>query len=457
VSRARPSLVAAASVSLVIAAAAAGTAGPGAGGLALEGGFEATPVTSLEEAVDATDGPVSSESVSEASIDIEETPPPVVTEEPQVSVLGPGRLAGFDAAAFDSKIADPLLNSGALSVSIAVAKDGRLIHAAAYGVADPATGESPTAASRYRIASNSKMLTATTALILVERGDLTLDEPGVLIPLAEQFGVEFGDGRMADVTLRQLLSHTSGLADFSTEFFRGKAVSCEDATVEALLGGLSGTPGGNFNYSNMNFCITGLLIEIASGLGYEQAVGDLLLTPLGITTARTTGNGDRRSGEVVHLGNEERNFMEVLGGAGSWIASAEDMVKFVDSLDTSRPGWHPLSPEMAADMQGLGPLSGMARSHQFGLGLRVFNDGTWGHTGTISNAHSMIIHQPNGYTWAVLVSGEAPSETDNIRNYVERAFGALGVPPESLGTPEPFSPFDVGADDRLFNRLDLGN
>ena len=80
-------------------------------------------------------------------------------DSPVVTALGPGVLEGVDWQVFDDRIAPPLISSGAIAVSIAVAKDGRLVHEAAYGVADPATGEPVTTASRFRIASISKVLT----------------------------------------------------------------------------------------------------------------------------------------------------------------------------------------------------------------------------------------------------------------------------------------------------------
>ena len=102
-----------------------------------------------------------------------------------------------------------------------MAKDGKLLHTAAFGVANPATGEAASPASRFRLASNSKLLTATAILELVEAGQLGLDEP-VLARLATRLGVAFKDGRMATVTLRQLLSHTSGMPEYDRTFFGGR-------------------------------------------------------------------------------------------------------------------------------------------------------------------------------------------------------------------------------------------
>jgi D-alanyl-D-alanine carboxypeptidase len=365
---------------------------------------------------------------------------------PPVTALGRAVLPGVDWKAFDDAVAERLLARGDQAVSIAVAKDGYLVHNVAYGVANPLFGVPVEAGDRFRIASNSKVLTSATALQLVDDGLLTLDEP-VLGPLAVQLGAVFGDQRMSDVTLRQLLGHTSGFADFTPEFFRGGAVGCEDAAIAALRGRLSASPGRNVNYSNMNFCITGLLIELATGDAYESAVYDRLLTPLGITGMRVTGNDDVRAGEVVHQGNPSRNFMEVLGGAGSWLGSASDLVRIVDSLDVTRPGWHPISVEMAAEMQGRSEQAEPSRSFGLGLGLRLWGD-EWGHTGTLENAHSMVLHRPDGITWAIVVSGGVPDETDDLRSYADRGFASIGGPLLAFVTPEPLDEDRRTIDDR---------
>lgn len=422
-----PALSALSVVGLVMAAATAGGIG-GPDPPAVSTGFE-----TLAPDETAPGSPRTSRSAPSAVSRTDDTVPAAETV---LTVPRPGVLPGFDGAAFDRALADRILDQGAQAVSIAVAKDGHLIHTGAYGIANPAFGDAVTPDHRFRIASNSKVITAATVLALVSAGRLTLDEP-VLAELAEQFGVELGDVWMNSVTARQLLDHSSGFDDFKGEFFREQAVGCEDVTVEALQGGLISTPGTGINYSNANFCILGLLIEHLLGVGYEQAVTDWLLTPLGITTMRITGNDDLRPGEVVHAGGDERNFMEVLGGAGAWVATAADLVRVVDSLDVDRPGWHPFGAAIAAEQKAIGPQFGPNPSEWFGLGLRMWSDGSWGHSGTIQNAHSMVIHQPDGYTWAVLVSGAVPAETDDLRAYVARAFSGIELPTGLVEVPPP--------------------
>ena len=66
---------------------------------------------------------------------------------------------------------------------------------------------------------------------------------------------------------------------------------------------------------------------------------------------RLAGTFDPDPAEVVHPSVPSRNYMEVLGAAGSWVATPSDIVTIVDSLDPTTPGWHPLSPPMVELMR----------------------------------------------------------------------------------------------------------
>ena len=62
----------------------------------------------------------------------------------------------------------------------------------------------------------------------------------------------------------------------------------------------------------------------------------------------------------------------------------------------------------------------------YGLGLIVWDSGAaWGHTGTVENAHSMVFHGPDGVTWAILVNGQSPSNTPDLRKVVDRALATV--------------------------------
>jgi D-alanyl-D-alanine carboxypeptidase len=335
------------------------------------------------------------------------------------------QLTGW--AAVDDRLERELLANGNVAVSAAIVVDGEVLHDAAFGTRTaPAAGplgafaEPPDDADtddRFRVASISKVVTAIVILQLVEDGALRLEDPA-LGAIAQLVGVTPTDADAAAVTVEQLLSHTSGIGQYDSLFFRNGSATCADAARQILTRSI-GTPGG-LRYSNANYCLLGLLIEAVTGMPYERVVSDRLLTPLGITGMRMAGTYDLGPDEVEHRTVPGRMYMEALGAAGAWIASPADIALIVDSVRPGGGGWRPLSDETAGRMASP-PFGRPLNSGGYGLGLILWSDGSWGHTGTLENTHAMVVAQPNGVTWAVTVSGDFPSESEHLRGFVERA------------------------------------
>ena len=345
--------------------------------------------------------------------------PVVTTLAPSGFVPDPDAPPGW--AAFDHVLRQELLGRADPAASAAVMIDGEIVHAEAYGVRVPGTFEPVGANDRFRLASISKVVTAIVVLRLVDAGLLTLEEP-VGGRLAAALGVMPNDPQVAAITTEQLLSHTSGMPVHWSVFFGNGAPNCPDAARRGLTGSVS--PPGNFRYSNMNYCLLGLLIEQITGKPYEEAAYEWLLTPLGITGMRLAATYDAPGpDEVLHVSVPGRSYMEALGAAGAWIASASDVARIVGSLSSTNTGWRPLTDETLARMRRwpyLAPLVGDA----YGLGLFLYPDGSFGHTGTVEQTHAMVVSRPDGVTWAVLVNGEYPSESSRLRAIVDRAFAA---------------------------------
>ncbi len=324
-------------------------------------------------------------------------------------------------AAFDAALNSAVLGGGSDAVAVAVSIDGEIVHEAAMGVRVPDTLEAVDTTDKFRVASISKPITAITALQLVEDGVIGLDDPvGAIV--ADAVGVGSPSAGVAALTLRQLLTHTSGFAQYENLFFRNQVGSCEEAAAVGLSRSLQG-PG--FRYSNMNYCVLGLLIEQLTGQSYEQAVYERLLTPLGISGMRLAPTHDPGPGEVVHRSVPDRNYMEVLGAAGAWVAAPSDLVTIFDSLDPDTPGWKPLEADTVAEMKTAvnDPLS---PDRGYGMGLILYGGGAAGHTGTIESTHAMVLDRADNVTWAVTVSGENPSDTVRLAGMVDRALAAGG-------------------------------
>ncbi len=303
---------------------------------------------------------------------------------------------------------------GNQAVGVAVMIDGRLVHQAAFGERVPG-GETVETGDRFRVASISKTITAIVAMQLVEDGVLTLDDPvGELV--AGHLGVDDPDPDVASITLRDLLSHTAGFPKHESTFFGAGAASCTDAAVRGLSSGVSSSS--SYRYSNMGYCVLGVLIETVTGKTYERVVDERLLGPLGIEGMRLTGTYEVGPDEVAHATTPGRNFMETLAAAGSWNATPANIVTIVNSIDHATPGWKAVSADTARAMRfrvdtGL-PPSG------YGLGLINYENDGWGHTGTIQNTHAMVLRQSDGITWAITVAGGSPSDSGRLR-YLLRA------------------------------------
>lgn len=322
--------------------------------------------------------------------------------------------------AFDTALGARLVPAD-VSASVAVMIDGQVVHQAAFGERIADSGDPAAITDRFRIASISKTITAIVVMQLIEDGTLTLDDPvGQL--LVDHLGVRDPDPDVTNITVRELLSHTAGFPRYESLFFSRGATSCVDAATRGLASSVSG--GNGFRYSNMSYCVLGVLIEAVTGRTYERVVYERLLTPLGINGMRMSSTYDLGPDEVSHHPTPNRNYMETLGAAGAWNATPTDLVTIINSIDPSTPGWKALSPDMAVAMRSRAPT--LLPPAGYGLGLINYDSG-WGHTGTIQNTHAMVLVQPDGITWAVTVSGEYPSDTPQLRNIMRSAL-AVGFP-----------------------------
>src|SRR5690242_7797226 len=187
-------------------------------------------------------------------------------------------------ARIDKLATDALAQSGVPSASIAVVKDGKIVYLNAYGSArfDPKTPA--TSAMRYSIGSISKQFTAAAMLLLQEEGKLSLDDKvGKFIPDLT---------RANEVTIRQLLSHTSGYQDYWPQDYV-MPMMLKPVTATKILDmwarkPLDFDPGAKWQYSNTNYVIAGVIIEKVSGKPLLQFLKEKIFAPLGMSSVANT-------------------------------------------------------------------------------------------------------------------------------------------------------------------------
>ena len=198
-----------------------------------------------------------------------------VADSQTVALLDAGVSAKID------RIAEGVMKQrGVPSASVAVVKGGKLAYTHAYGLAhiDPDVTAKPE--MRYSIGSVSKQFTAAAVLILEEQGKLKLDDPvGKYVP-----GLTRGD----EITIRQILSHTSGYQDYWPEDYLMTPMM-QPETAQQIIDTwakkpLDFDPGTKWQYSNTNFIIAGLIVEKVSGQKLMDFLGEHIFRPLKMTS-----------------------------------------------------------------------------------------------------------------------------------------------------------------------------
>ncbi len=322
-------------------------------------------------------------------------------------------------------------------VAIAIVKDGRLAYAAGYGLREAGTGDAVDADTLFSVGSVSKMVAATASLRLVAQGRLDLDRD-VNADLRSWRVPTPGGAAASGVSLRMLLSHTSGLAVHGFEdYLPGEPLP----SLRQILDGaapaknppirLLREPGTRSDYSGGGVMVEQQLIEDATGRPFEAVARAEVFERLGMqrSTFLDPGQAGRdniakahdRSGALAALPRGWESFPEQ-AASGLW-SSANDLGRLVAALIGSYRGRHDLLPQPLA-IEMLSEVSPGAR----GLGPELAGSGParrFFHNGDNANYHAVIEGYPEtGDGFAILTNGHnAKGLRGEIRNAISDALG----------------------------------
>ncbi len=181
----------------------------------------------------------------------------------------------------DQSIASALAAAGASSLSVAVVQNGQITYARAFGKADIGNNRPAQTSTRYAVGSISKQFTAASLLLEEEQGKLSLDDK-----VSKYFP---GLTRANEITIRELLSHTSGYEDYAPQDYLIPDWT-KPTTADAILNRwakkpLNFDPGTRWQYSNTNYVLAGKILEKVSGESLLPFLKEHIFQPLGMTTA----------------------------------------------------------------------------------------------------------------------------------------------------------------------------
>ena len=210
---------------------------------------------------------------------------------------------GTVVAAIDRFLSAEMKDSALPGAAVAVTRGDRVLMVRGYG--HDSTGEAVTGDSLFRIASLSKSFTALALMQLVDAGRLHLDDP-VQDHLPE---FQLADPRADQITVRELLDHTSGLTDAMVrELSRPQPRTTTEATTSLRAAHLASTPGTTWSYHNPNYQVAARLVEVLSGEPFDQYLRRHIFEPARMTSSTSTVTDDQpvpglSEGHVIAYGH----------------------------------------------------------------------------------------------------------------------------------------------------------
>ncbi|MBK9220974.1 MAG: serine hydrolase [Saprospiraceae bacterium] len=275
------------------------------------------------------------------------------------------------------------------------------------------SGQVITTDMQFGIASNSKLFTAVALLKLAENNIISLEDS------LHEWLPDF-DNIDHNVTIRQLLNHTSGISDmFSTKaqldsINKNPNRNWTPEEVLSWIEPMQFTPGTNFFYSNTNYILAGMIAESATGFHISRIIRDSILTPLQLDSIFNDVK-ENEIGPIAHrwfggidYHDTSRVSLNTAGGpAGAIFSSSSEMAKWFQALMDGQ----------ILNATSLAQMTTFLKPGNYGLGIGLFSffgNSCWGHGGITIGYKSRTIYDPCMKTFVCGLSNSNPSAVDGI-------------------------------------------
>ncbi|MDD6252563.1 MAG: serine hydrolase [Bacteroidales bacterium] len=338
-------------------------------------------------------------------------------------------LSGMDAA-----IMRYMRQWNLRGTSLSIMRNDSLLYSKGYGWADAESGEPMEPPMIMRVASVSKLLTATGIMVLKERGLLSLQDtvfgPGGILQDTAYTSV-IKDPAYKKITVEDLLRHKGGFTSSAGDpmfsmrtIIQQNHLGCpvdRNAFLKTQLRRrLRFQPGTSQYYSNFGYLLLSMIVEEVSGLDYETFMQENVLHPAGCYGMRIAGNyyEDRYPDEVKYYNGADTllveefnnsgrmvdrcyggNDIRFLSGAGAWVTSTPELARFVASIDGK-----PEVPDIISK-ESVDEMTRWIDENTYSLG---WNDtkptGEWTRTGTFSGTSALVKYYPDGECWIMVTN-----------------------------------------------------
>lgn len=333
--------------------------------------------------------------------------------------------------------------------SLAITRNDSLVYAKGYGWADEENGIKMEPGHILRMASVSKLITATGIMVLQDRGLLNIKDTvfgpsGILN--TEEFNSMIKDKNHHKITVEHLLRHQGG-------FYRDPLFSSRDVMHQmqlhhppvkedfyrlVLSKSLRFAPGSWQKYSNFGYLLLSEIIEHVSGQPYDKFIKEEVLIPAGCYDMHIAGNyyEDRLENEVRYYTHEgdgkfieeytdsgktvERcyggNNIPLLSGAGAWCGSPAEIARLVSSING-----HPGVPDIISE-ESMKLMTEYFDKDTFSLGWNDTDpEKGWSRTGTLAGTSALVRYFPDGECW-ILITNTSTWRGPGLSRYTNAMF-----------------------------------
>jgi CubicO group peptidase (beta-lactamase class C family) len=361
------------------------------------------------------------------------------------AVLHAQELPADMRAGIDKAAADILAKTGVPSASVAVVRDGKIAYEHAYGLANVETKLPASPQMRYSIGSISKQFTSAALLMLAEEGKLSLDDKVVRwLPDLTRAG---------DVTIRQILSMTSGYQDFWPQDYV-MPMMLQPVTAPEILTGwakkpLDFDPGAKWQYSNTNYVAAGMIAEKVAGMPLLDFLQKRVFVPLHMTTVTNTDAAPLGAGDPMRylryaLGPVRPAPKEGAGwmfAAGELAMTAHDLalwdISMIDQAILKPSSYRAMETEVELN-NGVGSRYGLGVSIGVADGRRIIS-----HGGEVSGFTSRNEVYPDDHVAIVVLTNmDATGAPEQIAGSISKTIFASTDPATPKTTEQMRKIFD---------------
>ena len=302
------------------------------------------------------------------------------------------------------------------AIGVAVVRDGKVVLAKGYGLADVEAGTTANENTAFELASVTKQFTAAGIMLLVEDGKLKLEDTlGKYMPDVP--------AKWSGVTIRQLLNQVSGIPNYTDG---GKLVNDKIYTKDEILSLVKDVPtafdpGTKWAYSNTNYFLLGMVIEKVSGKSYPEFMAKRVFAPLGMTSTEVNTSGLKIKNAAMGYNFEDGKWQKAKlddpsqpFAAGAIVSTPADMGKWDIAVSEGKllkkSSWDEI---LASGKLADGKLTNYGFGWQIG---KLGETGYVGHSGGIGGFTSYHVRFPAENLGVVVLANTAARATQDLAN-----------------------------------------